>query len=246
MVEPTGSQHLVRVERTPIGTRVTFDRQGVARFDHSADGDRHVFSVGGRLATVLVPRSAGDQPSLSIDGRPVLGGEAMLPPAEPLPAPAEGGNVAVTGADLTRHQIEERRNGGGSWFYWIGGASILNSLVYAAGLEWGLVIGLGITQLIDGIAIAVSGTVRTPIYAIVIDVIIAGGFMLLGRAARAGRLGWYAFGIVLYAADGLIFVLVQDWLAIALHAFALLGLVSGWRAGRALRRIDRAVLPVAA
>ena len=130
------------------------------------------------------------------------------------------------------------RGNGGAWFYWIGGASILNSVLNAAGTEWGLALGLGVTYLIDGLAQGLSGTVRTPIYAFIIDIAIASGFLLIGRAARRGKLGWYALGIGLYFLDGLLFVLVQDFLGIAVHAIAIYGLISGWRAARSLKQVD--------
>ena len=71
-----------------------------------------------------------------------------------------------------------------------------------------------------------------------IDVIIASGFLLLGRAARNGSLGWYAIGIVLYLVDGLLFVLAVDLLGIAVHAIAIFGLISGWRAARSLKKVE--------
>jgi hypothetical protein len=83
-----------------------------------------------------------------------------------------------------------------------------------------------------------SNTVRTPIYAVIIDVLVAGGFFLIGRAARNGKLGWYAVGIVLYFLDGLLFVLAVDVLGIAVHGIAIFGLISGWRAARSLKQIE--------
>ncbi len=170
----------------------------------------------------------------------MLGSETTLTPLEVGAAAATP--TAVTGEDLARYQLVQRRNTGGAWFYWIGGASILNSLLYAAGSQWGLVVGLGFTYLIDGFATELSGTVRTPIYAFAIDVMLAGSVMLIGRAARRGHLAWYAAGMAFYLLDGLLFIAVQDFLGIAVHGFALYGLWNGWRAGRALRRIETAAL----
>ena len=173
----------------------------------------------------------------------MLGSETTLTPLE---AGVAATPTAVTGEDLARYQLVQRRDTGGAWFYWIGGASILNSLLYAAGSQWGLVVGLGFTYLIDGFATELSGTVRTPIYAFAIDVMLAGSVMLIGRAARRGHLGWYAAGMAFYLLDGLLFIAVQDFLGIAVHGFALYGLWNGWRAGRALRRIETAALVAAA
>jgi hypothetical protein len=114
----------------------------------------------------------------------------------------------------------------------------LNTILSAAGIQRGLVVGLGLTYLIDGVAEALSETVRTPIYAVIIDVAVAAGFLLIGRAARGGKLGWYAVGTVLYVLDGLLFVLAADILGIAIHAIAVYGLITGWRAARSLKRVE--------
>ena len=174
--------------------------------------------------------------SLHVDGQPVLGTETTLP------APAAGATdatgAAVSGRDLIRFQLLQRRGSGGAWFYWVGGASILNTILGAAGIQWGLAVGLGVTYLIDAVAELVSNTVRTPIYAVIIDVAVAGVFLLIGRAARGGRLGWYAVGTLLYVLDGLLFVFAADILGIAVHAVAVYGLISGWRAARSLKKVE--------
>lgn len=236
VTEASGRQHRVQVERVPLlGTRVIVDRRRLERFDQTPESDRYVTSVAGHVLTVNTPRVANDQPTLHVDGKPVLGTETTLTP--PTNAPDATG-ATISSRDFLRFQLLQKRGTGGAWFYWIGGASILNSVLNAAGTEWGLALGLGVTYLIDGLAQGFSNTVRTPIYAFIIDIAIAGGFLLLGRAARRGNLGWYAVGIALYALDGLLFVLVQDFLGIAVHAIAIYALISGWRAARSLKRLE--------
>ena len=237
VTEMSGRQHRVLVDRAPLfGARVTVDRRRLERFDQTPESDRYVTSLAGHVLTVNTPRVSNDQPTLHVDGKPVLGMETTLP------APAAGApdtaGATVSSRDLLRFQLLQRRNNGGGWFYWIGGASILNSVLNAAGTQWGLAVGLGVTYLIDGLAEGLSNTVRTPIYAFIIDIAIASGFLLIGRAARRGNITWYAIGIGLYTLDGLLFVLVQDFLGIAVHAIGVYGLISGWRASRSLKRFD--------
>ncbi len=237
VTEPSGRQHRVLVDRAPLlGVRVTVDRRRLERFDQTPECDRYVTNLAGHVLTVNAPRLANDQPTLHVDGRPVLGTETTL--AAPLGGAPDATGATVTSRDLLRFQLAQQRGNGGAWFYWIGGASILNSVLSATGTEWGLALGLGVTYLIDGLAQGLSETVRTPIYAFIIDIAIAGGFLLIGRAARRGRLGWYAAGIGLYVLDGLLFVLVQDFLGIAVHAIATYGLISGWRAARSLKQFE--------
>ena len=237
VTEASGRQHRVLVDRALlVGVRVTVDRRRLERFDQTPESDRYVTSLAGHVLTVNTPRVSNDQPTLHVDGKPVLGTETTL--AAPLAAAADATGTAVSSRDLLRFQLLQRRGTGGAWFYWIGGASILNSVLNAAGTQWGLAVGLGVTYLIDGLAEGFSNTVRTPIYAFIIDIAVAGGFLLIGRAARRGNLGWYAISIVLYLLDGLLFVLVQDLLGIAVHAIAIYGLVSGWRAARSLKQFE--------
>jgi hypothetical protein len=236
VTEASGRQHRVLVDRAPIfGSRVTVDRRRLERFDQTPESDRYVTSLAGHVLTVNTARVSNDQPTLHVDGKPVLGAETTLPAST---AAVDATGATVSSRDLLRFQLLQRRNTGGAWFYWIGGASILNSVLNAAGTQWGLAVGLGVTYLIDGLAEGLSNTVRTPIYAFIIDIAIACGFLLIGRAARRGNLSWYAVGIGLYLLDGLLFVLVQDILGIAVHAIGIYGLVSGWRATRALRRLE--------
>src|SRR5712691_6526398 len=237
VTEASGRQHRVLVDRAPLfGARVTVDRRRLERFDQTPESDRYVASVAGHVLTVNTPRVSNDQPTLHVDGKPVLGTETTL--AAPAAGTPGATGATVSSRDLLRFQLLQRRANGGAWFYWIGGASILNSVLNAAGTQWGLAVGLGVTYLIDGLAEGFSNTVRTPIYAFIIDIAIAGGFLLIGRAARRGKLSWYAIGIGLYLLDGLLFVLAEDILGIAVHAIAIFGLVSGWRATRALRRVE--------
>jgi hypothetical protein len=237
VTEASGKQHRVLVDRAPIfGARVLLDRRRLERFDQTPESDRYVTSLAGHVLTVNTPRVSNDQPTLHVDGKPVLGTETTLA------APAEGATDtsggAVSSRDLLRFQLLQRRLNGGAWFYWIGGASVLNSVLNAAGTQWGLALGLGVTYLIDEVARVASSTLRTPIYAFIIDIAIAGSFLLLGRAARRGNLGWYGFGICLYVLDGLLFVLVRDFLGIAVHAIGSYGLISGWRATRSLKQLE--------
>ena len=55
-----------------------------------------------------------------------------------------------------KYQTEAAFKGGANWFFWIAGLSVINSLIITFGGEMSFVIGLGITQFIDGISIALK------------------------------------------------------------------------------------------
>jgi hypothetical protein len=145
----------------------------------------------------------------------------------------EPAQINLLQAQLTAQQ---QLKGGASWFLWIAGLSLLNSLILLFGGTWNFVIGLGMTQIVDGffeavatsLAPEIGGVIR--IIGFVVDISIAGLFVLFGVLAKKGY-GWsFIVGMVLYALDGCIFVLVQSWLGVGFHLFALVGLYGGYKA----------------
>src|SRR6266498_4474820 len=135
--------------------------------------------------------------------------------------------------------------GGASWFYWIAGLSLINSLILLAGSDWNFLIGLGLTQVFDAIAKILSAEMNSTAgliikaIAFLLDLGVAGLFVLFGWLAKK-RYAWaFIVGMILYALDGLIFVLVGSWLSVGFHAFALFGLYGGLKAIYMLRRLPQ-------
>jgi hypothetical protein len=130
--------------------------------------------------------------------------------------------------------------GGANWFYWIAGLSIVNSVISLLQGGLGFIFGLGITQFVDAVGAAIveergdgAGLIR--IIALGVSVFFAGFFVLFGWLANQG-MGWaFLIGMVLYALDGLLYLLVQDWLSLGFHGFALYCMFNGYTALRRLR-----------
>lgn len=123
--------------------------------------------------------------------------------------------------------LQTQINRSTSWFYWIGGLSILNSIILAFDGGFNFVIGLGITQIVDGFAwgMVQEGAPETVRYvALAISICVSIVFALFGLAGSKRILSVYIFGMVLYALDGLIFLAFQDWFPFGFHVFALFGL----------------------
>lgn len=138
-------------------------------------------------------------------------------------------------------KVEKQLQSGADWFFWIAGLSLINSIILFTGSEWGFIVGLGITRIIDsiGLVIAEEAGVAGKIIAFVFDIIAAGVFVLFGVFARK-RYKWaFVVGMVLYALDGLIFLLVGDFLSIAFHVFALFCIYGGFKAIKKLSEIER-------
>jgi hypothetical protein len=137
-------------------------------------------------------------------------------------------------------------NGGVGWFYWIAALSLVNTIIYLVGGEWSFFVGLGVTQLIDGFAIAFGeefgGTVAIvlKLIAFALDLGIAGLFVVIGFFSKKRATWVIILGMILYAIDALIFLIVFDVLSIGFHAFALFGIFTGLRALNQLNSLEEA------
>jgi len=131
---------------------------------------------------------------------------------------------------------------GANWFYWIAGLSVVNSVISLLQGGMGFIFGLGVTQVVDAIGVAIvqeqgddTGLIR--IIALGVSVFVAGFFVLFGWLANRGA-GWaFLIGMFLYALDGLLFLWVQDWLSLGFHVFALYCMFNGLTALRKLKLI---------
>jgi hypothetical protein len=150
-----------------------------------------------------------------------------------------GGAPAINEAAVAdRIKLENQFKGGANWFFWIVGLSIVNSLIVMFQGEWSFAIGLGITQVIDAIGLAVADGAANPkaimAGAFVLDLLAASVFVLFGVFARQRKSWAFVVGMALYAIDGLIFLLAADLLSMGFHGLGLWGLWGGLRACRAL------------
>jgi len=152
--------------------------------------------------------------------------ELQIPP-QPIPL-AEAGGAMI--ADV-RH-LDARLRSGASWFYWIAALSLINSVATLLGMGWRLIVGLGITQLVDAFAGRLGGSGLA--VALALNVLISGVFVAFGIFSYKRHFWAYAVGMALYLLDGAIFAVASDWLAAAFHAFVLFRLFSGFRAAQQL------------
>jgi hypothetical protein len=154
-------------------------------------------------------------------------------------------NLSGERAYVERRLVLDRtmKNGTG-WFYWIAGMSLISSVVSFFGGSIYFFVGLGSTVFVDAVAMAVVEEVAPDmatavrIGAFVINLLIAGLFVLFGLLARRCYQWIMLTGMLLYAADGLIFLVFGEWLPVAFHAFALWGLWKGFQAIRGLAALE--------
>jgi hypothetical protein len=151
--------------------------------------------------------------------------------AAPAPAPIDRALVA---------QSDPLVMSGASWFWWIAGLSVVNSIMLHSGSDRGFVIGLGFTFMADAIFREMK------FIAFAIDAIALGVICGLGFMSRKGHLWAFITGIVLYSLDALIYVAFQDWMAAAFHGLALFYMIRGAKALRAALKAAAEPLPATA
>jgi hypothetical protein len=143
-----------------------------------------------------------------------------------------------------RNEIIISRNikSGASWFYWIAGLSIVNSAIVLFDGSFNFVAGLGITQIIDGLAYYISDNIGTIAIAagIIIDIFIAGIFVFFGVMANRGKKWSFIIGMILYGLDTMVFFIVKDYFGVGFHVFALYCIYNGFKALNITNKIKNA------
>ena len=142
-------------------------------------------------------------------------------------APLHTTTSASDGASVARMKVSA------SWFYWVAGLSLVNSIMAFAGQSWRFIFGLGVTQIIDEFASQIVGSGK--VIALALNVAAAGIFVLFGVFAHKGHTWAFIVGMVLFALDGVILVLASAWLGVAFHAYVLFRLFQGFTACRELK-----------
>lgn len=124
---------------------------------------------------------------------------------------------------------EHRIANGANWFYWIAGLSAVNSVALLTGGDWSFIIGLGITQVIDAIALGMEAGTTGKLVAVAFDLVILGIVVAFGVFGRKSK--WiYLVGMLLFALDTVIFVMVADWIGVGFHALVLFLMWPGFMA----------------
>ena len=146
--------------------------------------------------------------------------------------------VATVEQKLRAEQVV--KNGAG-WFLAIAGLSILNSVLTMSGASFHFIFGLGTTEIVDAIG-RQAGTTGSAL-SLVVNLFIAGVFLLFWNFARRGERWAFLVGMALYAVDGLILVPFKDFLGIAFHAYALFRIYNGMQGLPVLEEIRRRMMP---
>lgn len=154
-------------------------------------------------------------------------------PASPSPAPEKLDHAAIAQSDPSIMSDA-------SWFWWIAGLSLVNTIMIHSGSERSFAVGLGFTLVVD----ALLQNVKPVAFAI--DLLAIGSIAGLGWFARKGHVWAFVTGAILYGLDTLIYLAGFAWIAIIFHVVAVGFLIRGARKLSAAIKEARAGGPVAA
>lgn len=154
------------------------------------------------------------------------------------------GNLSLSKEEIFRKEEEVKKGAG--WFLWIALLSIINSIIVASGGSLNFILGLGITQIIDGLTMysVPDGLNLDKTTGLSINLIITSIFFLFAYFARQKKPWAFITGMVLYGLDGLLFLPLQDYLGFGFHVFALIMLFKGFQAMRVLNKIEVPLIKV--
>jgi hypothetical protein len=145
--------------------------------------------------------------------------------------------------EMEHNDLASRFRSGANWFYWIAGLTIVTSIISFGGGNWRFLISLGTTQVIDQVADAFSAELGAApkVIALVFDVILAAVFVVFGVLANKKFLWAYILGMAVFVFDGLVSLLVEDWIGVIAHVVVVIFMVPGFMAGRKLVEIEQAM-----
>ncbi len=132
---------------------------------------------------------------------------------------------------------------GASWFYWIAGLSVVNSVLAFLGIPVVFVFGLAMTGFLHfllagilGIPVSSGGLDPSLLPVTIAEILVALSFVAAGRAASRGFGPAFVVGGLIYFVDAGLCLVSQQWLMLAFHALALSCIAQGYQASRTLRR----------
>lgn len=144
--------------------------------------------------------------------------------------------------DEIRHsELYQSYKSGANWFYWIAGLTLITSIITVGGGEWRFLISLGTTQVIDAIAHVLSEQLggATRVIGLVLDIFIIALFVLFGVLAGKKYLWAYLIGMIVFGLDGLVSLIITDWIGVLAHGFVLFFMVRGYMSGRELVALEK-------
>lgn len=142
---------------------------------------------------------------------------------------------------IERQKLAQVSASGARWFFWVAALSLITSIASLSGGHWAFFASLGITQLVDGVVVALvkDGASAARIFAFCIDALVAGLFALCGFLALKRQAWAFLGGIILFGLDMLVFLLGSDFLGLLFHGYVAYRMIRGFSALTRLVRLER-------
>src|SRR5262245_26775344 len=177
--------------------------------------------------------------ALSIQGGHMIenqsgGMNAGTPSAKEPPANDSG---AATAGQSELFKLKQQFNSSSSWFFWIAGLSVINSLIAVFGGDFRSYFGLGVTSVADALSSKSGSTGKTVSF--VFTLLMAGLFVIFGVLARKFFYWAFIVGIAVYALDSLLLLYAPDYVPLAIHAIVLFLFSKGVSASKKLSELKR-------
>ena len=157
--------------------------------------------------------------------------------------------IAVGRSSYPPQEVVKRAQKASGWFAAIAVFSCINSLLVLFKAKVSFVIGLGATQVVDALILAIrenaAGAAQAAftVVALAVNLAIVGSVVLIWWLSKRGNTVAYAVGMGLYLLDTLIFLLVGDWVGVGFHVFFLAMLWGGYAFVRAWSRAQQLLVP---
>lgn len=195
------------------------------------------------------------KPARDSDLRPSLPASALNPvpsapplsPAAPIAAPGASSSngssvtgrtpftVSTTGEEV---EYEEQRNKGASWFYWIVGLTIINTIIMQSGMDWSFSLGATVTLFANVIAQTVD-TSSARMLALLFDVLVIAFYAMCGVMGSRGATWAFVLGLIAFTIDSLFALIGFQIIGILIHGYALFCIFNGMMACMNLNRVLR-------
>lgn len=121
--------------------------------------------------------------------------------------------------------IDYRITSGANQFYWVAGLGVVNALLYAIKTSIFFPMGLASTQLLT--SLSRQQILQTRALTGVAVLAFLGIFALSGYYGRKGELWAFILGGSVYIFDAVLFLIMGDWFAAAVHGFFLYYMLRG-------------------
>lgn len=129
-----------------------------------------------------------------------------------------------------------------TWFYWLAGLSIINSIISLFGGSITFLFGLGVTQVVDGFIFVIQEELGAnailPLVGFFINLVIALFFVLFGYLGLKGKRWAIITGLVLYLLDGLLVLFFADYLGAIFHLWVIFSLAMGLKTLADMKKLE--------